>query len=49
MALDFITEHPELDESQVVVYGQSLGGAVAIYLASTFPEKVHFLHMFLHF
>lgn len=31
----------EKERKKIVVYGQSLGGAVAIYLASENPVKVH--------
>ncbi|KAI9206486.1 Alpha/Beta hydrolase protein [Polychytrium aggregatum] len=33
-ALDFIKQHPLLKSTRVVLYGQSLGGAVAVHLAS---------------
>ena len=33
-ALDYLVSHPELKKTRVVVYGQSIGGAVAIDLAS---------------
>ena len=31
-ALDFVRNHPELKKTQIVIYGQSLGGAVTIKL-----------------
>ncbi|TPX43842.1 hypothetical protein SeMB42_g04563 [Synchytrium endobioticum] len=40
-ALDYITSHPTLRFSKVIVFGQSIGGAVAIHLASADPERVH--------
>ncbi|KAJ3316261.1 hypothetical protein HDU76_001940 [Blyttiomyces sp. JEL0837] len=39
-ALDFIKKHPELGKTKVVLYGQSIGGAVAIDLASRNPDKI---------
>jgi len=41
--LEHILAHPILSNSKLVLYGQSLGGAVAIDLASRNPEKVHAL------
>lgn len=38
--LAFLRAHPTLSKTVLLVYGQSLGGAVAIDLASTFPEQV---------
>ncbi|CAE6411458.1 unnamed protein product [Rhizoctonia solani] len=34
-AFDYILEHPILSKTRVVLYGQSIGGAVAFYLANT--------------
>ncbi|XP_059139107.1 protein ABHD13-like [Physella acuta] len=34
-AMDFLLKRSDIDQSQIVVFGRSLGGAVAIYLAST--------------
>ncbi|KAH7921997.1 alpha/beta-hydrolase [Leucogyrophana mollusca] len=39
-ALDYITSHPDLSKTPVVLYGQSIGGAVAIHLASRNPSKI---------
>ncbi|QRV78612.1 alpha/beta hydrolase family protein [Ceratobasidium sp. AG-Ba] len=33
-AFDYILEHPILQNTRIVLYGQSIGGAVAFYLAS---------------
>lgn len=33
-AFDYILEHPILRETRIVLYGQSIGGAVAFYLAN---------------
>ncbi|XP_012675286.1 protein ABHD13 [Clupea harengus] len=39
-ALDFIMTRPEVDKTKVVLFGRSLGGAVAIRLASANPHRV---------
>ncbi|KAI8842931.1 Alpha/Beta hydrolase protein [Chytridium lagenaria] len=39
-ALDWITNHPQFGKTKVVVYGQSIGGAVAIDLVHKNPTKV---------
>ncbi|GAA6054362.1 hypothetical protein JCM3770_003337 [Rhodotorula araucariae] len=39
-ALDHILSHPELEKTQIFVYGQSIGGAVAIFLASQNAQRV---------
>ncbi|KAI0726102.1 Alpha/Beta hydrolase protein [Fomitopsis betulina] len=39
-ALDFIRTHPCLSKSPIILYGQSLGGAVAIDLASRNPSAI---------
>ncbi|KIJ64023.1 hypothetical protein HYDPIDRAFT_28917 [Hydnomerulius pinastri MD-312] len=39
-ALDYISSHPYLQKTPVVLYGQSIGGAVAIHLASRNPTKI---------
>lgn len=41
--LDFIRSHPSLSNTILVAYGQSIGGAVAIDLASRNPASVHAL------
>jgi surfactin synthase thioesterase subunit len=40
--LDFVLKHPLLKDNPIVVYGQSLGGAVAIHIAATNQSKVSF-------
>ncbi|KAI9296224.1 alpha/beta-hydrolase [Neoconidiobolus thromboides FSU 785] len=40
-ALDYILSHDKLKNNKIVLYGQSIGGAVAIDLASKFEDKVH--------
>jgi fermentation-respiration switch protein FrsA (DUF1100 family) len=40
-ALDFILQHPELSGTKIILFGQSIGGAVAIYLASKRGKDVH--------
>ncbi|PFH49593.1 hypothetical protein AMATHDRAFT_62793 [Amanita thiersii Skay4041] len=42
-ALDYLLAHPAFSRTQVILYGQSLGGAVAIDLASRNPTKIHAL------
>lgn len=42
-ALDFVLEHPLLKETPILLYGQSIGGAVAIDLASRNPDAIHAL------
>ncbi|KAF8132823.1 Alpha/Beta hydrolase protein [Boletus edulis] len=39
-ALDYVTSHPYLQKTPVILYGQSIGGAVAIHLASRNPSKI---------
>lgn len=38
-ALDYIRKDPELSKTPIVLYGQSIGGAVAIDLAARNPDK----------
>ncbi|KAJ9069070.1 bem46 protein, variant [Entomophthora muscae] len=40
-ALDFILAHPQLSKGKIMIFGQSLGGAVAIDLASRNPLSIH--------
>ena len=40
-ALKYVFEREELRNSPLVLYGQSLGGAVAIYLAEKHVNEVH--------
>lgn len=42
-ALDYIRQHPVLGKTTIVAYGQSIGGAVAVDLASRNPKSVHAL------
>ncbi|KAJ3202093.1 hypothetical protein HDU82_007609 [Entophlyctis luteolus] len=39
-ALHWIQNHPELGRTRVILYGQSIGGAVAVFLASKNPGKI---------
>ncbi|KAJ3011575.1 UNVERIFIED_CONTAM: hypothetical protein HDU68_001624 [Siphonaria sp. JEL0065] len=39
-ALDWIANHEELGKTKIVLYGQSIGGAVAIDLASRNPDRI---------
>ncbi|BGP50637.1 bem46 protein, variant [Rhodotorula kratochvilovae] len=39
-ALDYILSHPDLEKTQIFLYGQSIGGAVAIFLASQNVQRV---------
>ncbi|KAH7908133.1 Alpha/Beta hydrolase protein [Hygrophoropsis aurantiaca] len=39
-ALDYVTAHPNLSKTPVLLYGQSIGGAVAIHLASRNPSEI---------
>ncbi|KAG1864524.1 alpha beta-hydrolase [Suillus tomentosus] len=39
-ALDYLASHPYLKNTPVILYGQSIGGAVAIDLASRNPSKI---------
>ena len=41
-ALKYLFEREDLRNSPVVLYGQSLGGAVAIYLAEKYQDEVLF-------
>lgn len=38
-ALDFVRSHPEMSKTKIVVYGQSLGGAVSIALLARNLDK----------
>ena len=40
-ALDYVIRRPDLDSSKVLVFGRSLGGAVAIDLAKNSPNRSH--------
>ena len=37
--LDYLRQRPETKDTKIVLYGQSLGGAVAIYLAASNQEQ----------
>ncbi|KZW00491.1 alpha/beta-hydrolase [Exidia glandulosa HHB12029] len=39
-ALDYLLAHPVLRDTKIVIYGQSIGGAVGIDLASRNPDKI---------
>lgn len=39
-ALDFVLSHKELERTPIFLYGQSIGGAVAIFLASQNAQRV---------
>ncbi|KAJ9062591.1 bem46 protein, variant [Entomophthora muscae] len=39
--LDFVVNHESLKDGKIVLYGQSIGGAVAIYTAQRFEDKIH--------
>lgn len=40
-ALDYILSHPVIDRTKIFIYGQSIGGAVAIDLASHNGQRIH--------
>lgn len=42
-ALDYILEHPVLKRTKIVIYGQSLGGALAVQLTAKNQEHIHAL------
>ncbi|KAI0635394.1 alpha/beta-hydrolase [Trametes polyzona] len=42
-ALDYVLQHPYLSKTPVILYGQSIGGAVAIDLASRNPHAIRAL------
>ncbi|KAI0463331.1 hypothetical protein LJB42_003354 [Komagataella kurtzmanii] len=39
--MKYISEDEQLSKSSLILYGRSLGGAVAIYIASNYPSHVH--------
>lgn len=39
-ALDYVLSHPTLEKSKIFLYGQSIGGAVAVFLASQNASRV---------
>jgi dienelactone hydrolase len=39
-ALTYLESRQDLNSGAIVVYGRSLGGAVAIHLAAQYPDKV---------
>ena len=41
----YLTAHPEIAGSRIVLYGQSLGGAVALYAAEKHADKVGLMAM----
>mmetsp|Transcript_27858 Transcript_27858/g.33825 ORF Transcript_27858/g.33825 Transcript_27858/m.33825 type:complete len:298 (+) Transcript_27858:201-1094(+) len=40
VALDYLASRADLDASKIIVFGRSLGGAVAAHLSATNPDKV---------
>ena len=40
LALDYITSHPLLEKTPIILYGQSIGGAVATALAAANPGRI---------
>lgn len=40
MALDYIKSHPLLENTKVILYGQSIGGAVSLDLAAANPDRI---------
>jgi hypothetical protein len=42
--MGFVKGHADIGATRVVVYGQSLGGAVALYVADKFREDVSDVH-----
>jgi hypothetical protein len=44
-ALQYVFKREELRNSPIILYGQSLGGAVAIYLAEKHQDEVPFSEM----
>ena len=40
LALDYITSHPVLEKTKIVLYGQSIGGAISIDLASNNGDRI---------
>ncbi|TIB63261.1 hypothetical protein E3P77_03574 [Wallemia ichthyophaga] len=42
-ALKFIQQHPLTSSTNVILYGQSIGGAVCIDLAKDYPDSIHAL------
>ena len=40
VALDFVLQHPKTNNTPIYLYGQSIGGAVCIDLASRYPEQI---------
>ncbi|KAG8959972.1 hypothetical protein FRC03_007236 [Tulasnella sp. 419] len=41
--LDFVRDHPLMRSTKIILYGQSIGGAVSIDLASQNPQVIHAL------
>lgn len=39
-ALDYVLSHPTLEKTKIFLYGQSIGGAVAIFLAERNSARV---------
>lgn len=47
-ALDFVLSHPALEKTRIFLYGQSIGGAVSIDLASRNTSRVSSHHVLSH-
>lgn len=45
-ALDYILSHQDFERTPIFLYGQSIGGAVAIFLASRNAQRVRPLSLF---
>jgi pimeloyl-ACP methyl ester carboxylesterase len=39
-ALDYVLSHPKLEKTPIFLYGQSIGGAVAVHLASQNSQRL---------
>jgi fermentation-respiration switch protein FrsA (DUF1100 family) len=42
-ALKFVRQHPDIDPAKIVLFGESLGGAVSTYLAARHPDQIRAL------
>ena len=42
-ALEFVQQHASTQNTKVILYGQSIGGAVCIDLAKNYPDAIHAL------
>jgi pimeloyl-ACP methyl ester carboxylesterase len=39
-SLDYLLSRNDFDKSKIIIFGQSIGGAVSIHLASQNPDKI---------